>query len=129
MQDDDPSRRRFARRFGLSLPRPELYARIDARVLQMMEAGFESEVRTLLEKGVPANLAALKSLGYKELVAYLNRESDYQTAVETIQQNTRRYAKRQQTWFRADPLIEWLDVSDRSPIDVALQILSKIPSE
>ncbi|MCX6379533.1 MAG: tRNA (adenosine(37)-N6)-dimethylallyltransferase MiaA [Armatimonadetes bacterium] len=122
-QDNDPSTRRFAHRFGLTIPRPELYARIDARVLQMMEAGFEREVRSLLEKGVPTNLTALKSLGYKELVAYLNGESDYRTAVEAIQQNTRHYAKRQQTWFRADPHIEWLDVSNQAPTVVALRIL------
>lgn len=125
-QDDDPARRRLAFRFGLSLPRPELYARIDARVLQMMEAGFEKEVRTLIEKGYSIDLSPLKSLGYKELVAYLNGEVEYEATIEAIQRNTRLYAKRQQTWFRADPLIQWLDVSDKPPIEVALQIRNKL---
>ncbi len=127
-QDEDAKRKRPAYRFGLEVPRPELYARIDARVLQMMQAGFEAEVRTLLEKGYPTDLSALKSLGYKELVAFLKGEMDYPTAVEAIQRNTRLFAKRQQTWFRADPLIQWIDVSALRSQEVALLIQNRLLS-
>lgn len=123
-QEEDRARRqpRPALRFGLTLPRPELYARIDRRVEQMMAAGWEVEVRRLLSEGFSPDLHPLKSLGYKELIAHIRGEWDLETAMCAIQQNTRRYAKRQQTWFHADPAIHWINVSALASAEVADQI-------
>jgi tRNA dimethylallyltransferase len=93
-------------KLGLSLPRPELYARIEARVEAMLAAGWLEEVRRLLARYGP-ELKPLKSLGYRRLVAFLQGEVDWEETVAGIKQDTRRYAKRQLTWFRADPEVKW----------------------
>lgn len=119
-------RPRPAIRCGLTLPRPQLNARIDARVDAMMAAGLVQEVQSLLQQGYSGELGPMKSLGYKEIVEYLHGELSYEAAVEEIKLNTRRFAKRQQTWFRADRLIRWLDVSELSSAEVAAQIVQEI---
>jgi tRNA dimethylallyltransferase len=123
-QEEDRARRqpRAATRFGLTLPRPLLNARIDARVDEMLDNGLVVEVETLLQQGFSGELGPMKSLGYKELVEYLHSKRSFASAVEEIKANTRRFAKRQQTWFRADPSIQWLDVSELSSAEVAAQI-------
>lgn len=120
---------RPAIRLGLTLPRPELYARIEARVDAMLSAGLVDEVRALLAQGYSAELSPLKSLGYKEIINYLHGETDYATAVADIKQNTRRFAKRQQTWFRADTRIHWLDVTAMNSATVAEQLLEMMNAE
>jgi tRNA dimethylallyltransferase len=120
---------RPAIRLGLTLPRPALYARIEARVDAMLAAGWIEEVRGLLAQGYSADLSPLKSLGYKEIIAHLQGGMDFETAVRDIKQNTRRFAKRQQTWFRADPLIVWCDVSAFDSATVAEQLISLIEAE
>ena len=110
---------RPAHLLGLTLPRPALYARIEARVDSMLAAGLEAEVRGLLDQGYSPTLGPLRSLGYKEMVQYLYGDLEYPLAVEQIKQNTRRYSKRQQTWFHADPQITWFDVSALSSATVA----------
>lgn len=93
---------------GIMLPRDELYARINARVDQMMAAGLEDEVRVLYARY--GNAGALQAIGYKELVSFLEgRLSSIEAAAELIKRNTRRLAKRQLTWFRRDPRIVWLN--------------------
>ena len=104
---------------GLTMPRQELYARIDLRVEMMMARGLEAEVEALLAQGYSPELTPMRGLGYKEICAYLRGEMDRQTAIETIKLNTRRFSKRQQTWFRADPRIHWIDVSAMSSATVA----------
>ncbi|HZT41813.1 MAG TPA: tRNA (adenosine(37)-N6)-dimethylallyltransferase MiaA [Chthonomonadaceae bacterium] len=117
---------RPAYRIGLTLPREELYARIDARVDQMIAEGLEDEVRRLLDQGYSPTLGPLRSLGYKEMIAYLCGESDRTTAIEKIKQETRRFAKRQLTWFRADPYLTWLDVSAQDSAAVAARLLAPL---
>ena len=119
--------RRNALLFGLDLPRPALYERIEARVDRMLAAGFVEEVRGLLNCGYVPALGPMKSLGYKEIVQYLHGEVDLSDAVSLIKQNTRRFAKRQQTWFRADKSIIWLDVSELSSVEVAARIMEYLP--
>jgi tRNA dimethylallyltransferase len=121
-QDRNTRRPRSAVRWGLTLPRPLLNARIDARVDTMLEEGLVEEVQSLLQQGYSSELGPMKSLGYKEIAEYLHGELSYAAAVEEIKINTRRFAKRQQTWFRADRLIRWLDVSELSSAEVAAQI-------
>lgn len=90
------------------LERAELYQRIDRRVLQMLEAGLLDEVRSLLDRYDP-QLKAMKTLGYRESIQYLQGEIDCQQMVELIQTRTRQYAKRQLTWLRKDRETIWVD--------------------
>lgn len=96
-------------KIGLDRPRAELYARINDRVKQMMEAGLLEEAKAVYPKRA---LNSLQTVGYKELFAYLDGEYDLHRAIELIQQNSRHYAKRQLTWFRRDNEIHWLNAND-----------------
>lgn len=92
--------------FTLELPREELYRRINQRTLHMLEQGWPGEVKTLLPF---RHLNALQTVGYKELFDHLDGKLSYEQAVALIQQNTRRYAKRQLTWFRNREGVRWID--------------------
>ena len=92
---------------GLKRPRPELYARIDARVDRMMEEGLLEEARALLPN---RSLPALNTVGYKELFDYFDGRYDLAEAVRLIKRNTRHYAKKQLTWWARDPSIQWIDL-------------------
>ena len=94
---------------GIRLERETLYRRIDRRVDMMMGDGWLEETARLLEQGYGPHLDRLKALGYRELAAHLRGEQDLAAAVEAAKQHHRRYAKRQMTWFRADPRIQWVD--------------------
>lgn len=118
-------------RIGLTRPREELYARINRRVDEQLRMGLIDEVRRLraqyrLEK------TALQGLGYKEIIRYLDGECTLDEALETLKRETRRYAKRQYTWFRRDEKIEWFDLStyptiDQAAADIAGRIRSLLP--
>jgi tRNA dimethylallyltransferase len=90
---------------GLTRPRPELYARIDARVDTMLEEGLVEEARSLLPH---RDLPALNTVGYKELFGYFDGQYDLAEAVRLIKRNTRHYAKKQMTWWGRDPEINWI---------------------
>ena len=92
---------------GLQRPREELYSRINRRVLEMIDAGLEDEVRTLIPY---RDRQALQAVGYKEMFKYIDGECSLEEAVRLIQLNTRHYAKRQLTWWRRDPDIRWIDL-------------------
>ena len=96
-------------KIGLTRPREELYARIDARVLRMMEEGLEEEARSLLPY---RDLPALQTVGYREMFDYFDGKQDLDTTVRLIQRNTRHYAKRQLTWWRRDPDIRWIEATE-----------------
>lgn len=93
---------------GLDLPREQLYARIDQRVDAMLAEGLLDEVRGLLKRGLDPGLKAMQSLGYRHMVDFIQGRLDWEEAVRTLKRDHRRYAKRQLTWFRADPDIHWL---------------------
>jgi tRNA dimethylallyltransferase len=93
-------------KLGLDLPRKELYRRIDDRVQSMLAQGWLEEVRRLLKR-YPAGIKPLQALGYRHLVAYLEVRLPLPEAIEQTQRETRHYAKRQLTWFRADPEVRW----------------------
>jgi tRNA dimethylallyltransferase len=95
-------------KIGISLPREELYQRINQRVDRMFNSGLLEEARWLLDK-YPGTCQAFKAIGYKQAVDYLQGHLLLSQAIESTQQESRRYAKRQLTWFRADPEILWLD--------------------
>lgn len=89
--------------------RPELYDRINRRVNQMLEAGLLDEVREIMASGVDEDSNPLRTIGYQEPIAYLRGEIPYEEMVRLIKRNSRRYAKRQLTWFRRFPDYRWVD--------------------
>ena len=99
-----------ARLIVLERDMAELDVRINARVQQMMTDGFLAEVEGLLTVGIPPDAKAMLSLGYRHLVEYLSGKRGYDATVDAIAQDTRRFARRQRTWFRGDPLTEWLTI-------------------
>jgi len=112
---------------ALDYPRATLYERINARVERMLEGGFVEEVRALLENGHYPHLKQLRTLGYREFAVYLHGECSYDDATETMKQNTRRFAKRQLTWFRADERIQWIPAAqDAAPAEFVDPILSRL---
>jgi len=117
----------FASRwFGLDWPRNVLYERIDRRVEEMLDHGLVKEVRDLLDRGY-RDANAMKSVGYEEIVALLEgRLPDLAAAVELIQRNTRRFAKRQLTWFRREDRITWLDPTGHTPATLTDQVLQRL---
>jgi tRNA dimethylallyltransferase len=97
-----------ALKFGLRCERKTLYARIDARVDAMLAEGFLHEVRHLRAAGLDPHCKAMQALGYRHLNAFLDGECQWDEAVRTLKRDHRRYAKRQLTWFGADPEIHWM---------------------
>ena len=102
---------------GLDMDRAKLYRRIEERVDRMIERGFLEEVRGLMEMGYGPQLKPMQSLGYKQMVRFLQKEIGWEEAVRQIKRDTCNYAKRQWTWFKADPEVHWRDeASDRQKI-------------
>ena len=97
---------------GLNMPRQDLYARIDQRVDQMIDQGLLEEVKGLLQNGYAPELRAMQSLGYRHMIAYLQKQQIWDETVRTLKRDTRRYAKRQLTWFQSDPDVVWVDRED-----------------
>ena len=97
-------------KIGLERPREELYARIDQRVLNMMDEGLVDEVRSLLPY---RDCQALQTVGYKEIFDYLDNRVSLDEAIRLIQRNTRHYAKKQMTWWRRDNSVHWTELVGR----------------
>ena len=95
--------------------RQALYRRIDARVEQMVDRGLLEEIRGLLASGVRREATAMQAIGYKEFLAVLDGVEPLSQAVETVQRSSRRYAKRQLTWFRRNPAIRWISWEEDDP--------------
>ena len=94
----------------LDRPRPQLYARINARVQQMLDTGLIDECRQLQELGYAESLYPLRTIGYKEVFAHLRGELSLAEMTALIQKHTRNFAKRQLTWFRNHPFDHWIDL-------------------
>ena len=94
-------------KIGLNLDRKILYTRIDRRVDAMIAAGLVDEVRRLLELGYREDLKSMQSIGYRHLSEFISGRLTWEECVRTLKRDTRRYAKRQLTWFGADPTIDW----------------------
>lgn len=109
---------------AINYPREELYERINKRVDIMFECGLVEEVKNLLERGVDENCQCMQAIGYKEVVAGLKNGLDEEVVRETIKQNTRRYAKRQITFFKKLPNIVWLDPNEATAEKV-LELLNE----
>lgn len=111
---------------GLLWDRKHLYRRIEERVDRMMAMGFLEEVEGLRRDGYDTHINALNTVGYKELFAYLNGRLSLDEAVRLIKQNTRRFAKRQMTWFRADRRIHWISLDERTEHDALVAAVMKV---
>ncbi|QJA06622.1 tRNA (adenosine(37)-N6)-dimethylallyltransferase MiaA [Thermosulfurimonas marina] len=105
-----------ALKIGLYLPREELYRRLEARVEEMLSRGLLEEVRGLLSRGLSPELKPLQSIGYRHMIAYLTGKLPWEEAVRLMKRDTRRYAKRQLTWFRADPEVHWFQPQEKEKI-------------
>lgn len=99
---------------GLTMKRETLYERINQRVDKMISSGLIEEASHLIEKGVPLSSQAMQAIGYKQLAGYIGGQYSLIDATEAIKQATRRFAKRQMTWFRKMPYIVWLHVDEYS---------------
>ncbi len=104
--------------FGLLWDRQTLYKNIEDRVDQMIELGLVDEVKKVLEMGYDKNRNALNTVGYKEIISYLEGEYSLVRAIELIKRNTRRFAKRQMTWFNADEKILWKRIDNNADFNV-----------
>lgn len=111
------------RYYVLTMEREQLYKRIDQRVDRMIELGLVEEVRRLLQLGCRKDMVSMQGLGYKEIIAYLEGETDLEEAVRIIKRDTRHFAKRQLTWFRREEAV-WLI---RKPGEGVQEVLQNIP--
>jgi tRNA dimethylallyltransferase len=113
------------RKVGLTLPRGLLYDAIAARVRAMIDAGWLDEVRGLLADGVDRGSPAFQAIGYRQWVEFLDRQSGFETTLQRVVTLTRRFAKRQETWFRREEGVEWWDA--RSARE-CLKSMSEMPA-
>jgi tRNA dimethylallyltransferase len=108
-------------RIGLRAERAELYRRLDRRVEAMISAGMEEEVRRLLAEGLNPDDTAMQGIGYKELSAWMRGEVGRDEAIELWKRRTRNYAKRQETWFKREKDVQWIDVTNQSSDAILVQ--------
>jgi len=101
---------------GVDMPRPLLYEKIDHRAEEMLSRGLLDELRRVLGRGYPRTLPSLDTVGYKEWFPLLDGGASYDECLDAMKRNTRRYAKRQLTWFRARKDIRWIDATDREAV-------------
>ncbi|WP_438350973.1 tRNA (adenosine(37)-N6)-dimethylallyltransferase MiaA [Paenibacillus sp. FA6] len=98
---------------GLTMDRQILYKRIEARIDQMIEQGLVAEVTDLMNKGYDKSLISMQGLGYKEIISFLEGELTWEETITLLKRDTRRFAKRQLSWFRHMKDISWVDVTDK----------------
>jgi len=107
--------------------RPELYPRIERRVDQMLVQGLEAEVKGLMLKGYSGDLISMQALAYSHFIDYYNGRAGYEETVELLKRDTKRYAKRQFTWFRREPDARWVDITGmENPSEIVAQIKKTI---
>src|SRR5881396_3502120 len=110
---------------GLTMDRSALYRRIDARVLREIDDGLVEETRGLLALGYDESLGSMKALGYRQMTGYLKGRYGWEEAVRRLQRDTRHFAKRQLTWFRGDPSVQWITIDeDESAEQIAHHVLA-----
>ena len=109
--------------YGLLVDRTVLYERINRRVDLMLEQGILEETRELLEYGVPRDHKVMNTLGYRHMLQYIDQEVDWEEAVRLMKRDTRRYAKRQYTWFKRDERIQWLKYDVEADKSAALGVV------
>lgn len=108
--------------FCLNLDRERLYERVNARALAMFDAGLVEETARLLQEGYSPDLKPMKAIGYRHVIRHLKGEWSLEETIERLQRDTRRYAKRQLTWFRANPEVVWLEPTGMSRAMEAIRV-------
>ncbi len=111
---------------GLKRERKELYRRINQRAERMIKKGLVKEIESMLKKGFSKDLPALNGLGYKEIIGYLDGEYDLKEAIRLLKRNSRRFAKRQLTWFNKDKRIHWIKIKKRDSANRVASQIAKI---
>jgi tRNA dimethylallyltransferase len=113
-------------KIGLHMDREIIYDRINRRVDAMIDSGLVDEVKDLLDMGYSADLKSMQSIGYRHMVEFIEGHSSWEEALRTLKRDTRRYAKRQLTWFKADSEIVWKEPGQlkeiRKTIEKFLQV-------
>jgi len=109
----------------LAVDRDDLDERIDQRVRHMWQAGLVDEVRRLLPQGLREGRTAARALGYQQVLAHLDGECTEQEAFDATVTGTRRFVRRQRTWFRRDPAITWLDGAREDLVERALEVIAR----
>jgi len=115
--------------FGLNMERQTLYQRIDTRVDQMIDSGWINETVALIKDGIAPESTALQAIGYKDMVSVIKGRVSMEDAVLQIKRASRRYAKRQLTWFRRMPYIQWLDMSTDISAEQILDAVTVLVAE
>ena len=113
-------------KIGIRTEREELYERIDRRTVFMIENGWVEEVEGLLDSGFSPSCPGLQTLGYPEVISYVQGEIERDMMISAIQLLTRQYAKRQETWFRSETDVKWFDAHSES---LAAQVIRAITKE
>jgi tRNA dimethylallyltransferase len=112
---------------GLIREREALYRAIEARVESQLGRGLLRETQDLLNKGYSRQLGSMKGLGYRQMAGYLAGEYSYEEAVQRLKRDTRHFAKRQMTWFRKEPEIDWLPIREGEPAErVVFRVLERV---
>lgn len=111
---------------GLTAPRPILYERINRRVDEMIAAGLVEETRRLLAAGYGWALTARQAIGYKELIPYIEGEASLAECIAALKRATRRYAKRQLTWFRRDRRINWIELGENIELPAVVEEICRL---
>jgi tRNA dimethylallyltransferase len=107
--------------FGLDMPREQLYQRLEKRIDNMLQAGFMDELRALRQEGTPEQIPALQGLGYRQMLPVLDDPSILEDCVAIWKRDTRRYAKRQLTWFRHQLPVRWIEIDESTPPSITAQ--------
>lgn len=115
--------------FGLQRDRHNLYDRINQRVDNMIDEGLVEETQKVLKMGYSKDLQPLNAVGYREIISVLESKMQLETAVEKIKTQTRRYAKRQLTWFRRWDFVEWLPADEKKPEELKEIMLSRLAAK
>ncbi|MBQ3032719.1 MAG: tRNA (adenosine(37)-N6)-dimethylallyltransferase MiaA, partial [Anaerotignum sp.] len=113
----------------LNMDREKLYERIELRIDIMMEQGLLEEVKGLLDKGYTPDLVSMQGIGYKEFIPYFNGECTLEEAVTQLKTNTRRFAKRQLTWFRRQIDGLWVDLSKSTGEEAMADVLDYLKQQ
>lgn len=108
--------------FGLQRPRKQLHIRINERVDKMIARGLVEETQNILNDGYEPDLQSLQTVGYRDIISYLNGNKSYEQMIADIKTQTRRYAKRQITWFRRWPFIHWFNANELNTEDMISRI-------
>ena len=114
---------------GLRRDREDLYHRINCRVDEMICSGLVGEVERLLSLGYDSDLPSMRGLGYRQVIGYLRGLHSLEEAIRLIKRDTRRYAKRQMTWFRKEPEVQWVDLQSGDQDDPIIEkVLARVQS-